>query len=129
MEIDYEPRCDDGSLPTSSIWRDWYNRYLTDATERRDRPIAYNHNTPQILRDNGFVDVEQTKIKIPVGEWVRGKIALGRWYRLALGWSLLPLSLAPLTRCFHWKEGDVKQLCEGVDKVVRDAEIHAYNDL
>lgn len=129
VEIDFEPRCDDGTLPLDSEWRVWYHRYLTDATDRRDRPIAYDHNTPQLLRENGFVDVQRIKLKIPVGEWSRGHWALGRMMRVCLGETLEALSMAPFTRTFIWDHPTVKRYCEDVNKVVQDADIHAYNDL
>lgn len=130
VEIDFEPRCDDGTLPDPSPWRDWYHKYLVDATNRIHHPIAYDHNTPQILRDNGFVDVEISKIKLPVGEWSPRDIDVGRWYRTGLCEAIEPLSLAVFTRPgWSWPLQDVKRYINDIDAMVRRADIHAYNDL
>lgn len=129
VEIDFEPRCDDGSLPERSVWRDWY-LHLTDATDRLNRPIAYNHNTEQVLRDSGFVDVTTLRISIPIGEWRPGRITLGRWMRVALAEAVEPLSLAVLTRPFYsWPAQDVKEYCREVSQTVNCAEYHAYHNL
>ena len=130
VEIDFEPRCDDGTLPNPSPWRDWYHRYLTDATARVYRPIAYDHNTPQILRSLGFVDVQTQKIKLPVGEWHPGKIDLGRFWRVGLSEALEPLSLKVFTGpTWKWPLHDVKRYIAEVHAMVNRADIHAYNDL
>lgn len=99
--------------------------------QRIHRPIAFNHNTPQVLRSQGFVDVQQVKIRLPVGEWSRGHIDLGRWWRLAHCEALEAYSLAPFTRphIYNWPVHDVRRFLTETDMVLRDADIHAYNDL
>ena len=131
IDFDFEPRCDDGTLLENSIWKEWYNRYLTEATTYHSRPIAYNHNTQQILEALGFVDVHVQKIQVPVGEWSPGKIDMGRYYRVALSDSVEPMSLAVFTRedKWNWPVDAAKFHLNGVRGMVNDARIHAYNNL
>ncbi|KAL2056678.1 hypothetical protein ABVK25_003072 [Lepraria finkii] len=130
VEIDLEPRCDDGTLGLNSSYRAWYHRYLTDATDRAHRPIAYLHQTPNLLRDMGFVDVEVERIQLPIGEWSRDNVDLGRWYRLGICEALEALSLAPFTRPqFSWPVDDAKRYVKEVQGILRRADIHAYNFL
>ena len=83
-----------------------------------------------MLREIGFVDVETLKIRLPVGEWSRRDIDLGRYYRVGLSESLEPLSLAVFTRPgWNWSLRDVKRYLGEVNVVVNKASIHAYNDL
>ena len=129
IEIDLEPRCDDGTLPAVCAWRDWY-RYLTDATQRMLRPIAYDHDTPSRLQRAGFVDVRHEVLRLPVGEWLNGHTAKGRWYRLVLSDALESLSLAPFTRQpYCWPIQDVKRYIREVYTFVNRADIHAYNEM
>ena len=130
MEIDLEPRCDDGSLEERSAYRDWYHKYLTDATDRNSRPIQYNHGTVQELKNLGFTEVREECIKLPIGEWDRDAIDLGRWYRLGIVESIEPLSLAPFTRpAFNWPVEDARRFIKEVKEILRRADIHAYNYL
>ena len=130
VEIDLTPRCDDGTLPNPSNWRDWYN-YLTDATQRNLRPIAWDHNTPRIIQDMGFVDVRVQRLRLPVGEWSHfpGEIDIGRYWRACLDEAIEPLSLAVFRRQFDWPIESIREYIKCVRAIVCDYRIHAYNDL
>ena len=130
VEIDLQPRCDDGSLEANSIYRLWYHRYLSDATNRHSRPIEYNPQTPHLLSARGFTEIAEKSIKLPIGEWSRDQIDLGRWYRLGIVESVEPLSLAAFTRpAFNWHVDDARRLIKDVRDVLLRADIHAYNVL
>jgi len=124
-----EPRCDDGSLPSDSQYNHWYHKYLIDATARAHRPIAFRHDTRHLLERAGFVDIQISKTRLPIGEWAPNQIDLGRWYRLGITEALEALSLAPFCRSFGWPVKDVRRYVAEVDEVLRRADIHAYNDL
>jgi len=68
VEIDMQPRCDDGTLPHDSALLLWHG-YLMDAMKRADRPMDYNHNTGHLLRQQGFIDVHEEVIPIPFNPW------------------------------------------------------------
>ena len=78
----------------------------------------------------GFVDVEVERIQLPIGEWSRDNVDLGRWYRLGICEALEALSLAPFTRPqFSWPVNDAKRYVKEVQEILRRADIHAYNFL
>lgn len=78
----------------------------------------------------GFVDVEVERIQLPIGEWSRDNVDLGRWYRLGICEALEALSLAPFTRPqFSWPVDDAKRYVKEVQEILRRADIHAYNFL
>ncbi|KAK3201700.1 hypothetical protein GRF29_164g301573, partial [Pseudopithomyces chartarum] len=114
VEIDLEPRCDDGTLSQDSHITQWYN-YLKDATARVDRPIAYDHRTRQLLQAAGFIDIQETIIRAPYNTWAADdhQKDIGRWYNLGLTEGLEALSAAPFTRVNRWDMNEhVKPLVE-----------------
>ena len=71
----------------------------------------------------GFVDVEVERIQLPIGEWSRDNVDLGRWYRLGICEALEALSLAPFTRPqFSWPVDDAKRYVKEVQGILRRAE-------
>ena len=131
VEIDLEPRCDDGTLSPDSHLTQWYN-YLKDATARVDRPIAYDHRTRQLLQAAGFIDIQETIIRAPYNTWAADdhQKDIGRWYNLGLTEGLEALSAAPFTRVNRWDMNEhVKPLVEAVRREVCNRKIHAYNNM
>ncbi|KAK8187599.1 LaeA-like protein [Phyllosticta capitalensis] len=131
VEIDLEPRCDDGTLQPNSPLVQWYN-YVADATERTSRPIAYNHNTRHMLQQAGFIDIQETIIRAPYNSWPADphQKEIGRWYNLGICEGLEALSLAPLTRIYRWDAVQhVKPLVEAAVRQIRTKKIHAYNNI
>ncbi len=130
VELDMEPRCDDGTLPSDSILVRWW-RYLADATRRVNKPLAYNHWTGQMLQQAGFVDIQETVMRIPLNSWPADPHLkdVGRWYNLGMTEGLEAFSLAPFTRVNRWSLDDVKRIVRDVKKVMCDKKVHAYNNL
>ena len=108
----------------------WYG-YIEDATNRASRPIQYPHETCEMLRAQGFVDVEETVIRLPVNSWPvnRHERDIGRWYNLGMCEGLDAMSLAPLTRMFEWSVHDVRRLVVDVKKGLCNTSWHVYNNL
>ena len=129
VEIDMRPRCDDETLPYKPIaqWYDW----LEDATARASRSIAYQRNTQQMLQSQGFVDIEETVIRLPFNSWPSDshQKEIGRWYNLGLTEGLEAVSLGPLTRCFQWPPADVRRLVTEIKPAICNKRYHAYNNL
>lgn len=131
VEIDLKPRCTDGTIPADSMLLPWYN-YLIDATARVDRPIAYNHNTRELLENAGFIDIHEEVIRAPYNSWPNDphQKEIGRWYNLGLTEGLEALSFAPFTRVNQWDlHQHVKPLVETVRREIRNRKIHAYNNM
>jgi trans-aconitate methyltransferase len=131
VEIDLEPRCDDHTLPSESPLVKWYN-YLADATARVSRPIAYNHQTRQLLQAAGFIDIQETIIRAPYNSWPNDphQKEIGRWYNLGITEGLEALSFAPFTRVNRWDLNEhVKPLVEAVRTQICNKKIHAYNNI
>ncbi|KAI9885340.1 MAG: Secondary metabolism regulator lae1 [Watsoniomyces obsoletus] len=130
VELDYQPRCDDGTLPQDSMLVRWW-QYLADATARYNRPLAYNPWTRHMLQQAGFVDIQETVMRIPLNPWPANSHMkdVGRWYNLGMTEGLEALSLGPLTRVNRWSLNDVQRIVQDVKKVMCDKKVHAYNNL
>ena len=131
VEIDLRPQCDDHTLPQDSPVTQWYN-YLADATQRVSRPIAYQHNTRQMLQAAGFIDIQEIVIRAPYNSWPNDphQKEIGRWYSLGISEGLEAMSVAPFTRVNRWNWNEhVKPLIEAVRAQICNKKIHAYNNM
>ena len=130
VEIDLEPRCDDGTLAPDSIIRQWWQT-VAEATQRVNKPLAYNHWTRHMLQQAGFVDIQEIVIRAPLNSWPADQYLkdIGRWYNLGMTEGLEAISLGPLTRVARWKYDDVKRIVRDVKKEMCNKKIHAYNNM
>jgi hypothetical protein len=130
VEMDFTPRCDDGSLPAGSRLQLWAN-WLMDATTRAYKPLAYNQQTRAMLQTAGFIEVSEQVIRVPFNTWPTDphEIEMGRWYNLALCQGLEAMSLAPFTRVLHWTREQVRALCADVEREVRNRRYHVYANM
>ncbi|KAF2458167.1 methyltransferase LaeA [Lineolata rhizophorae] len=131
VEIDLEPRCDDQTLDPNSPLVQWYS-YIADATARANRPIAYQHNTRQMLQQAGFIDIQETIVRCPINSWPADhhQKAIGRWYNIGLVEGLEALSLAPLCRMYGWTYPEhIKPFLEQVKAQLMSRKVHAYNNM
>jgi hypothetical protein len=131
VEIDMEPRCDDNTLPAESNLNKWYG-WLSDATHRVARPIAYEHRTRQLLQQAGFIDIQETVIRVPYNSWPNDphQKDIGRWYNLGITEGLEALTAAPLTRVYRWDLNEnVRPVLEAVRREICNRKIHAYNNM
>jgi len=124
------PRCDDGTLPPNSSLINWA-RFLLDATDRAYRPLAYNVETRAMLERQGFVEIQEQVIKVPLNPWPADPFLkdVGRWYNLGLTQGLEALTLGPLTRMSSWKQADVDRLIADAKREICSKKYHAYCNL
>jgi len=131
VEIDMEPRCDDYTLPSDSYLNKWYG-WLADATFRVARPIAYEHRTRQLLQQAGFIDIQETVIRVPYNSWPNDphQKDIGRWYNLGITEGLEALSIAALTRVYSWNLNEnIRPMLDQVRREICNRKIHAYNNM
>ncbi|KAL2184374.1 S-adenosyl-L-methionine-dependent methyltransferase [Thermothelomyces heterothallicus CBS 203.75] len=128
VEIDWTPRCDDGSLPRNGYLVQWATQ-LMDVMDSFGRPMRFNSNTiKQQLADAGFDDIKEEIIQLPVNGWpidAHGK-TLGRWFNLGIRQALQPLSLAPLCRGLGRTPAEVQELAENTKHEVYSNSVRAY---
>ena len=132
MEVDFEPRCDDGTFPVAdSKLNEWYG-YLKKATIKANRPIAFPRETRNMLQSEGFVDVKEQIIPIPLNPWPKDphKKTLGLYYT---GWmetrALESMSMQPLTLVEGKSREFVETLCSEASQDIKRCKYHLYNKL
>ncbi|KAF3913920.1 hypothetical protein ABW21_db0205672 [Orbilia brochopaga] len=130
VEIDYEPRCDDGTMSPNSSLVSWY-QYLADATERSGKPLRYQHKTGKMLADAGFTDIREVIIQVPYSPWSSDPHLkkIGSWYTLAMSEGLESLCIAPFNRIFGWDLEAINSFLGPVKKEMLSKKVHAYNNM
>ena len=108
-------------------WYDW----LRDATARGSKSIEYLPETPQEMRRQGFVDVREEVLQMPLNTWPSDlpHKDIGRWYNLGFTEGLEAMSLGPFTRVYNWPVSDIKLLIEDVRREVNDRKNRVYNNM
>jgi len=93
-----------------------FNGACQSAAEKAGTPIGLGHLKKAIIESSGLSVARSRVLDVPLGTWsddprkqISGKMAL----ILTLE-GLEAMSLRPLTKQLHWKEGDVRDLCEKV---------------
>lgn len=130
VDIDLQARSDDGTLTASHPLYTW-QQYLLESTERAGKPLRYDARTGQLLKDAGFVDVQEVIMKLPLSPWPSDPYLkdCGRWYNLGLSEGLEAFSLAPMTRVMGYSAEHVKSMLGPVQKDINNKQIHAYHNL
>ena len=135
VEVDYEPR-NAGNVPLPPGMRllQWY-RYIKDATMRVERKIDYPHTNKELLARQGFVDIQEEVIRLPLREWPTDRPTsdyereLGRWWGTAFHDGLEALSLWPFSKIFNWSLEDIGRFIRDVRIDLRDKRFLIYNNL
>lgn len=124
------PRCGDGTLEQDSPLVHW-TEHLFRATQEHGKPLAYNINTGPDLESQGFVDIREEVIQVPLNTWHPDpqKRELGRWFNLCLTESLDALSFGPLTRIAGWDKARVRALTAQARKDICARSVHSYFEM
>jgi hypothetical protein len=141
VEIDFQPRCDDGTLKPGRL-RDWWEFYVSKQFDDVGRPMRYPGDdvAKSMLREAGFRDVESESYILPMNGWGEGGAQrAGMWWNIILspavpggstgGHGMEAMSLAPLCRCSGWLPEHVHRLCEEALQQASDPNVHAYNTI
>lgn len=139
FEIDFTTRCDDHIMPNDAPIHYWW-KLMQDAT--RDKPIAYRHDTGEMLQRAGFVDIEHHYWRLPFhgNDMSRptSERAVGHWYKNLLVEEGIPfdpvsmingLSMGPLTRNLGMSRMDVDRLVGDVLSCIERDGYSAYHVL
>ena len=142
VEIDFQPYCDDGTLPRGRL-AEWWELYVKPVYIEAKRPLHYDDQRMYYeLGSAGFVDIQHESYRLPMNGWSqdsRSEHRAGMWWNIALssghestsGLGLEAMSLAAL--CRHgggsWTPDQVRRLCDEALQQASDPNVHAYNML
>ena len=139
VEMDWEPRCDDGTLPENGALRNWWN-HVSRAYAEVHRPLQHNPHMKEDLEATGFRGVEEVVYKVPLNGWPQEDIPhrLGMWWQITMSagggdgssfQGLEALSLAVLTRTWGWPPEHARRLVHEALEEAGNFNVHAYNNL
>jgi hypothetical protein len=130
VDIDICSRSDDGSLTPQHAYSQW-QQYLCEATAAAGKPLRYEHRTGQMLRDAGFVDIQEVVLRLPINTWPTDPYLkdCGRWYQLGMMEGLEGFSLGPMCRVLKWAAEDVRNFLKRVTVDIKSKQVHAYSDV
>lgn len=82
VEQDVGVYCDDDTLPEDSILRTWKELFI-DCGARAGRPLDTRDRIEDRVRAAGFISVQSTDYKLPLGEWPKLQVYkdAGRVYK------------------------------------------------
>ena len=108
-----------------------WQQYLLDATAASGKPLAYEYRTGQLLRDAGFVDIQEVVLQLPLNPWPAEAHMknCGLWYNLGLNEGLEGFSLGPMCRVLKWPVSEVHSFLRSVRKDINNRSIHAYSNM
>ncbi|CAF9918535.1 MAG: hypothetical protein HETSPECPRED_003784 [Heterodermia speciosa] len=131
VEVDFEPRCDDGTIDRMQCKLvQWYGD-LKNATEKANRSIRYRgmESTEMLVRQ-GFVDVKEETIKLPINGWCRDEHlkSLGTDYTAWMGYDdLVGMSLQPFTHIEGMSPENARASAREAALDILRVKLHAYN--
>ena len=144
VEIDWKPRCDDGTMNENSQQpglMQWWDR-VSRAYRTAHHALEYNHNIDRDLEGHGFKDITHYKYQIPLCGWHSTdpvKHRVGSWWNIAMSpgntdegcFGLEAMSLRPLldVDSTAWTPALVQRLCREALTEASDLNVHAYNEL
>ena len=127
QELNYVTQCDDGTMKDDYIVGKFLN-LVKDGLAAFGVDLLEMRKNAQLLRDAGFVNVEERVFKIPVGTWPRNKTMklIGMYMRSVIYDGLQGISMGPFTRGLKWTPQEVEVFLIGVRKGLMDSSTHSY---
>ena len=128
QQLDYQLRCDDGSLDPAkpSALRD-YIHFMEGGMAACGFDLHAVISLPAIMREVGFEDVRMRRHKCPIGTWPRDKRLrmCGMYMRTVILEGLRGLSRRPLT-ALGWTATQIEMFLIDVRKSFSNQDEHAY---
>ncbi|GJD05309.1 TAM domain methyltransferase [Colletotrichum higginsianum] len=118
--------CDDDTLGEDTATWQWLSEF-----RRLSAPLGFDiaPALPDMLRAEGFEQVDMVQRVVPMGTWPRDKELreIGRWFRVQfLEMALEAYTLALFTRAGNWSNEEVQVLLALVRAELKSDKIHLY---
>jgi len=127
MEISIEFTSDDGTVDSDHVMAEW-SRLFTEAGERVGKTFKIANQASTLIRETGFVDIEERWYKLPVGPWPKDKklrdLGFWNWHYCMNGFEGWAMYL--LTRVMGWSVPEVQALLVKMRDALNDKKTHAY---
>lgn len=118
---------DDDSLPPDSPYSIYYNHFKT-AFEKTKIQIDAAASLSTWMRSKGFVDIVDSKYKIPIGPWPKNRRLkeIGAWNYEVAKTGLEAYALALFTRVLGMDEKKAKGIIDAAVEDLKNPRIHMY---
>ncbi|KAJ9131981.1 Methyltransferase LaeA [Pleurostoma richardsiae] len=126
VEIDWEPRSDDGPVPPR--YRDWvadlYNAMDTFGRSMRIERDGIKNSLAAV----GFVDITEESIRIPINGWPADphEKDMGEWFNLGLTFGLPGLTYGAFSKVLGKSKDEMDRIVNDVKRDITNRSYHAY---
>ena len=127
QELNFVTQCDDGTMKDDYIVGKFLNLVKEGLAVFGVDLLAMRKNS-QLLREAGFVNIEEKVFKIPLGTWPRNKTMklIGLYLRSVIYDGLQGISMGPFTRALKWTTQEVEMFLIDVRTGLMDSSTHSY---
>jgi hypothetical protein len=119
--------CDDDTMPADYGLSQFFAK-LAEGFGAFGFDLAGMLRNATMVKDGGFVNVEERVWKIPIGTWPkdRNMKTIGLYNRCIINDALQGVILAPLTRGLKWSAIETEIFLTGVRRSLTNSSVHSY---
>lgn len=127
QDMDFPPRCDDGTAPPDSPVMTWGN-YIIQGSRNLGFDVEVVKTFPALLAAAGFVDIKNETYPWPMNSWPKDQVLKerGMWVMHNFLQGLQGFSMAIFTKGLGWKPAEVEVMASQVRAQTRDRKSHVY---
>jgi hypothetical protein len=122
-------RSDDGTAVGSALER--YYRLLDEAAKKAGGSIYMETPLKKLLPGAGFVNYDETILRLPLGPWPKDKKLkeIGKWFQLSAESGFEAYGLALFTRVLGMDLEEFQRLVADCKAEVRGKRVHSYTKM
>lgn len=130
VELSGTAKSDDDSLPPDAAQKKWA-QVFKDIGKIIGRPFDIEETASALIKDTGFINIQERRLKIPIGTWPKDKTLKqwGAWNRQFLLQGLEGFSIKGLTDTLGWSYEEAQLYLATLRKEITDNKIHSYIDM
>ena len=148
VELDIEPKSEDGSLPADCILFQW-NNVARDWARATGKTFFVANEVKQRIADAGFIEVVEQIFKLPLGPWSSDERfkAVGQFYQKFIlegmeGWvmaiatrhlgvssTINRFSGLNIADCLQWSVEQVNSFIQETKKAIENPAQHVYYEM
>lgn len=122
--------CDDDSMKSDWIYRDWVKTLDTAAMES-GRPLRIANKLKRWYEEAGFINVREEVFKLPINSWPKDPRfkMMGRFTEQSMLEGLQGFSLAFFHRTLGWTKDEIEVYLVQIRKAIQDRNVHGYHKM
>lgn len=129
-EVAPDVHSEDGTVTPESAFGRW-GALVFEAGDKIGRTYQTAYNTKKWMEEVGFVNVAETKYKMPIGRWPADpKLKeIGMWFRAYFEDGMEGYAMALLTRVLEWEYTEAQAYFGLLRAAFKDKKVHGYCNL